>query len=117
MRKRLEMLADVDGKPSWIEDMGSTKVTVTTTEMTAPHRLRRHMKDSVVPMTAEFDVTIEETPTGCKVTATSVNVIRSGTWHVPFFRVILKLTGSGRTHLKSFWMTLAKNLGTTPRIA
>lgn len=115
MRKRLEKLADVDGKPSWIEDLGSTKILITTEEAQAPAKLRRHLADQIVPMTADTDVALAETPTGCRVIASSVTVIRSGTWHVPFFRVMMKLTGGGRTHLKSFWTELAKNLGATLR--
>jgi hypothetical protein len=116
MRKRLELLPGSDGRPSWLEDIGSTKILVTTEEAEPPVKLRRHLADQVVPMTADFEVALEETLTGCRVTASNVTIIRAGTWHVPVFRVIMKLTGGGRSQLKSFWIELAKNLGTTVRM-
>ncbi|MBM3994077.1 MAG: hypothetical protein FJ303_07975 [Planctomycetes bacterium] len=111
MCRRQEKLADVDGRPSWLEDMGSSTVVVTTTVSEPTGRLCRRLADQVVPMTAEVSIVIEETQKGCRVTVHSVTVIRDGTWHVPIFRVMMTITGGGRSHLKSFWQSLAQNAG------
>ena len=116
MRKRTEPLPDVNGLPSWKEDMGSTQMTMTTEVSTPPTLLRRRMVDSVVPMTAEWDVALEATPQGCRATASSVNIIRNGTWHVPFFRVIVGLFGGAKMGLRAYWKGVARNLGATARI-
>lgn len=115
MRKRTQPLDDVNGLPSWLEDMGVTQVVVVTESADPPRSLKRVMKDRKVPMTVEWATTIEEVPEGSRVTASTATVIRRGTWHVPFFRVMMKITGGGKATLRQFWKDLAKNLGAAVR--
>ena len=61
MAKGTEKLPDENGLPVWIEDMGHTKARVRTVVMEAPHRLVRELVDTVVPMTARVEVSIEAT--------------------------------------------------------
>ncbi|MCI0641373.1 MAG: hypothetical protein L0Y72_22050 [Gemmataceae bacterium] len=115
MLKRLEPLPDVNGLPSWVEDIGSTKLVATTEQADKPRLLRRRLADQVVPMTADWEMRLEELPAGCRMTAASVTVVRKGTWHVPFFRFMLKVTGNGKSQLRGFCKRLAGNLGTRAR--
>lgn len=115
LRKKSEPLPDVNGLPSWIEDMGSTQIIVVTLESAAPSRLRRKFTDSVVPMTSDSEITLEAADDGCRATATSVIVIKSGTWHVPFFRVMVGLLGGAKMGLKDYWRRLAANVKATAR--
>lgn len=115
MRKKSEPLPDVNGLSAWKEDIGSSQITVTTEDATPATRLRRTLRDSVVPMTAETEITLESTPAGCRATATSVIIIRAGTWHVPFFRVMVGLFGGAKMGLKDFWKRLAANLQAAAR--
>src|SRR5205085_241578 len=88
MRQKTEKLPDENGLPAWVEDLGSTRITVTTTEATPPRRLRRHFADASLPMTSDVDLRLEPDGAGCRVSASAVTTIRPGTWHVPLFRLI-----------------------------
>ena len=116
MRKKTESLPDVNGLPSWKEDMGSTQITVLTETAAPPTLLRRKFTDSVVPMTADSDITLEAISDGCRAVAVIVIFIRAGTWHVPFFRVMVGLFGGAKMRLKDYWKRLAANLGATARL-
>src|SRR5262245_13771733 len=85
MAKRVEDRPSTNGLPVWLEDMGSSKVTVTTIESKPPMRLVREMVDSVVPMTARSVVDLTRTESGCQATASHDVWVRNGTWHVPIF--------------------------------
>ena len=110
MRRKTEPLPEVHGLPAWVEDMGQTRITVTTVEARAPAKLVREMKDQVVPMTARHEVTLERLENGTSITAMARTEIRSGTWHVPIFRLVITLTRGGGSNLKRFWVGLAKSL-------
>ncbi|MCI0380306.1 MAG: hypothetical protein L0215_22205 [Gemmataceae bacterium] len=115
MLKRLEPLPDVNGLSSWLEDIGSTKLVATTEQADKPRLLRRRLADQVVPMTADWEMRLEELAAGCRLTAASVTTVRKGTWHVPFFRFMLTVTGNGKSQLRGFCKRLAGDLGTKPR--
>jgi hypothetical protein len=114
MRKKTEALPDVGGLPSWEEDMGQTTVTVVTEASRRPNYLKRRMTDRVVPMTTESEISLESELSGCRLTARSVTVIRSGTWHVPIFRVMVGL-GGARSGLRDYVKRLATNLNVSLR--
>jgi hypothetical protein len=111
MMKRIEDLPPQNQLPAWVEDMGSSKVTVTTAVAEPPRHLVRELVDSVVPMTARAEIHLERVEDGCKVTATQETHIRNGTWHVPIFRVILTVTKGTQSSLATYWKKIAKDLG------
>jgi hypothetical protein len=110
MRKKTEPLPNSNGLPAWKENIGSSTISVTTEYAEAPNRLKRNLADSVVPMTAEWEIAIEPTTDGSRVRATNVTVIRNGTWHVPIFRVMMTLINGVKLGLKSYARQLATNM-------
>jgi len=79
---------------TWIEDLGASRVTYQVIEETMPQSMTIHGRDSVVPM--QFDAVINLTPVA---NATRIDVsikgrIDNGTFHVPFFRLIVHLGGA-----------------------
>ncbi len=78
----------------WIEDLGSSQVTVRLGEVDAPNRVVRNLTDSVVPMTARNVVTLKAVDGGTQVDVTHEVTIRLGTWHSPIFRWVMLLTNA-----------------------
>lgn len=117
MMKSVQRLPDENGLPVWVEEMGETKITVKTLESEAPNYVRRQLQDHVVPMTAVTEIRIEPVEGGSRITATSHMTIRSGTWHVPIFRVILTLTNGAEKGLKDFFTGIARELGEAPQFS
>ena len=106
-RRRAEPIDAQGPGPAWREDMGSSVVTVRTVEAELPRRLVRELADSVVPMRARWEYQLDPTPTGTRVTVVEDGVIESGTWHVPIFRLMVRLMkGRGiKAHLDSLEQT------------
>ena len=100
--ERVERLADVDGKPSWIEDLGETQLTVTATEWKPEKRMVCTAVDSKVPLTALLVFDITPTQSGCRLVASNQVTIREGTWHTPFLRVAMRTLNGARRHLAGF---------------
>lgn len=116
MRRSSTPLPDQDGLPSWVEDLGSTRVTVTTVESHAPRRLVRRMDDQVVPMTAHWTIEIEPAGDGSLVRAVNRTAIRSGSWQSPIFRLILRTSGGAEKVLREFFRSVAGDLGVTAQV-
>ncbi len=100
--KKVVELSDVKGLPVWTEDMGPSAVTITTVKSTPCSHLIREMKDSVVPMTARSEIHLESHESGCKVIGSTVIELKSGTWHVPYFRTMLFLFNGAKMGLKNY---------------
>lgn len=115
-RKSTQKQPDEGGLPVWVEDYGPHQVTVRTVSATAPAHLKRHMTDNVVPMSVDWELRIDPANGGSRVTATSQTTVRRGTWHVPIFRVILKMGGAEKS-IRDYWSSIAKTLGETPQFA
>ena len=102
MCKATERLPNENGMPVWIEDMGSTKFRVQTTSMEKPKRLVRELSDQVVPMTATVVIEIEPRDGGCRVHMSNHVVIKSGTWHVPVFRLMMSVAGGVKGGIRGY---------------
>lgn len=90
-RRRTEPLADTGAGSTWREDMGSSVITVRTAAAEPPRHLVREMEDSVVPMRARWDYRLEPAAGGTRLTVSEQGVVEPGTWHVPFFRIMVRL--------------------------
>lgn len=114
MVRGVEPLESSNGLPAWVEDLGSTKLQVKTTESAAPRRVVRELADQVVPMTGRSSFDLGGDEKRCSVTVDAQIVIRSGTWHVPVFRFMMAIQkGAQRTavaHLRG----VARRLGAEP---
>lgn len=102
MTRAVERLPDVDGRPSWAEDLGQTTVTWTAVEWEPPRRMVCEARDSVVPMTARWEFELVPLDGATSLRVASEVVIADGTWHVPLFRVMMNLTNGARRGLTDF---------------
>ena len=94
MTKSVQVQPEENDLPVWIEDMGHGElVTVKTVEAERPRRMVREMASMSMPMTSRWEYTLEPVGEGCKLTIDGETFIRSGTWHVPIFRVMMALGG------------------------
>ena len=120
MARSVEMLPREewrDGLPAWIEDLGSTRIQVQTTEREEPSLLVRELEDQVVPMRARWTFRLEpHGDSGTLVTASNETIIKRGTWHVPLFRTMMFLMNGARRGLVHFLTRLGSSLGTNTRI-
>lgn len=111
MCQGVELLPAEDGRSVWIEDIKQSKLRITDVER-RPHRfLRRELRDTVVPFRGEATFEIVDEGGRCTVTCRNVSTIASGTWHVPFFRVMVGLFGGARAGCKDYLIRLAGGQG------
>ena len=115
MRKNTQKLPDENGLPVWIEDMGETRLRIQVVAATPPNHIKWVFGDQVVPMTAWSETRIEPVDGGSLITTNSETTIRTGTWHVPIFRVILSLTRAHEKGVRDYWASIAKSLGEQPQ--
>ncbi|MCA8959880.1 MAG: SRPBCC family protein [Planctomycetes bacterium] len=99
---------DASSLPEWTEDLGSTKLTVTTREANRPRRCVREMRDAVVPMSAKCVIEIQPDGRGSRVTYSNATTIRSGTWHVPIFRFIMTISHGVQRNCENWLKGLEK---------
>jgi uncharacterized protein YndB with AHSA1/START domain len=111
MRRRTETIAAEGTRQSWREDMGNSVVTVRTVDAEPPRRLVRELEDSVVPMRSRWQYLLEPTPSGTRVTVVEEGTIEAGTWHVPLFRIMVRvMKGRGiQAHLDAVAQSLASS--------
>ena len=109
-------LPSENGLAVWEEDMGESVITVRTLEATEGARLVREYSDSVVPMTAHVELTLEPLGDGTRVVGANRLTIADGTWHVPLFRFILTVTGGANTSLEEYFRGIGSALGAPPEL-
>lgn len=96
---------------AWLIDIGSTQLTVQTVEADPPRKLVRVIADAVVPMTARYAYILTPMGSGTDLTIVEEGYIDNGTWHVPIFRIIVRLMrGAG---IRQYCQQLTTHLGET----
>lgn len=105
------------GEDVWIEDIGSSKISVTIESRQVPNQLVRKMVDGSLPMISICAVDLESIGDGCRITASNAITVNDGTWHVPFFRSILFFFGMTRKGMKAYVTHVAKGLETKPEFS
>lgn len=105
-------LPDVEGRPSWVEDLGSTRVTVVVASAAgdeSPRRIDMRLTDAEAPVSAEFMLEIEgdDGAAACRATASFEIHIATSTWHGPLFRWAMKLGGGARSSARNYARRLA----------
>ncbi len=111
MAKKVERIADEGGLPAWREALDSSVVTVRTVALDRPRLLVRELEDSVVPMSARWTIELAPVAGGTRVTVVQTGTVESGTWHVPFFRFILRVVGGASMGPRAFLGALETDLG------
>ena len=107
----VQLLSDEGELPTWLIDMGSSQLTVQTIEAEKPHKLVRVIADSIVPMTAHYEYLLTPMGTGTDLMIREEGFIDNGTWHVPIFRIIVRITrGAG---VRLYCQQLVNHLGET----
>ncbi len=112
MKKTVQARPAENGLPVWIEDMGRGElITVKTVEAERPKHMVREISSKTVPMTSRWEYTLEPSGEGCKLTIDGETYIRSGTWHVPIFRVMMIVDGGVKKGLDFQMDMVAETLG------
>ncbi len=75
----------------------------------------REMTSKAVPMASRWEYTLEPAGEGCRLTIDGETSIRSGTWHVPLFRVMMVLGGGVKKGLDIQMDMVADTLGVEAR--
>ena len=118
MMKQIEAEGSEDGLPVWVEEMGhGERISVQTKAAEAPKHMVREMSSQAVPMTSTWKYALEPQGSGTKLTMDGETFIRRGTWHVPIFRVMMKLGGGVKKGLDIQQDMLAGTLGVPPERA
>lgn len=94
--------------PGWTEDLGNTVVTVRTIELDAPRRVVRELSDSVVPLKARWEFELSPDGGGTELVLVHRGRVDDGTWHVPFFRLMIKGFGMGNRGAQNYVDAVAK---------
>ena len=116
MKKSVEAQPSKKDLPIWVEDMGHGElITVKTVEAERPRHMVREMTSKAVPMTSRWEYTLEPDGEGCRLTINGETYIRSGTWHVPMFRVMMVLGGGVKKGLDIQMDMVADTLGVEPQ--
>ncbi len=116
MKKSVEAQPSEKDLPIWVEDMGHWElITVKTVEAERPRHMVREMTSKAVPMTSRWEYTLEPDGEGCRLTINGETYIRSGTWHVPMFRVMMVLGGGVKKGLDIQMDMVADTLGVEPQ--
>lgn len=108
--RKVEPLGVTGGLASWREDLGSSRVTVTTVEAVEPNRLVVAAVDDVVPLRMRWEYTLTPVEGGTRVAIASSGTVEDGTWHVPMFRCILHLMGGADSGPAAHLQALDNNL-------
>ena len=112
MRKSVQEQPAENSLPVWIEDMGNGElITVKTIEAERPRHMVREMASKAMPMTSRWEYTLESIDEGSRLTIDGETYIRSGTWFVPIFRVMMVLGGGVKKGLDVQMDMIAATLG------
>jgi len=114
-RRSFTRLPDDQGLPAWVETIDGGKINARVTEAHPPERLVIEMRDSMLPVSATNDVTIEQLDDGTRVRSHWTTRIESGSWQVPMFRVAMTLSNGARASARDYLSRVSTNLGVEPR--
>lgn len=88
--------------PAWVEDIGSSSISIRTLERAENERVVREMRDSVVPMTARWEFELTADGDGTLLAMKHRGRIDDGTWHSPIFRLLVKGLGMGNRGARQY---------------
>jgi len=104
-----------DGPPGWEETLGNEdKISVLTESEVPRRRIVRVLSSEVVPMKSRWIIDLDEMKSSnprearTLVSITQHVTISDGTWHVPLFRIMIRIVG--KMGMTNFLTQLKKNL-------
>ena len=89
---RVVKRADVNGLPSWEEQIRGATIVVTTEALEPPVRLVRTLADQDSPMTTRWTFEITPSESGSKLAITEQGQIPGGSWVSPWLRIMVRLS-------------------------
>ena len=102
MCRGVEELPSENGLAVWEERMGSSTLRIRNVAESEPSHLHRELVDTVVPFRSDCEFWIEPSGGGTRVRCRNDVAIRSGTWHVPLFRISMSLFGGAGAAIDSY---------------
>ena len=106
----VELVSSESGDLEWEEDLGQSMFRLRMVESEPLRRVLYEGADSVVPMTMRRELRLEAADGGSLVHCTQKIVIKNGTFHVPFFRIVMSL-GAGTAGMKDYLKRAASKIG------
>ncbi|MEO0652014.1 MAG: hypothetical protein AAFZ65_15170 [Planctomycetota bacterium] len=111
-KRSLEHLPEEAAGPHWREDMGHGEIIdVRTLALERPRRLVRTMASQASNMTSEWEYRLDPLDGGTRLEVSGATHIRRGTWHMPIFRVMMRVGGGVRAGMRIQARMLAASLG------
>lgn len=104
--KKIERLADLDGKPVWIEYGSQDPLTYQITMLDPPRKMVTTICDKKLPYGGNWAYEISPTADGCTLTLTE-----NGEIYNPLFRVLAKLIFGYHSNLDNYLKALGKKFG------
>lgn len=108
-------LRDETEQRGWTEDLGSTQIAYETLEAERPVRLVRRARDKRINVNFHVTLTLEADGEGTKVRSRTETNVRKGSWHIPVFRVLLKLSDGANRANRDWLQRLGASLGGAPQ--
>lgn len=105
--KRIQRLPDRDGRPVWIEETRSGKMTLATDRMEAPRMLVLRIADPDLPFGGTWTYEITPAPAGSRLTITE-----NGEIYNPLFRFMARFVFGYEGTIASYMTALEKRLAT-----
>lgn len=116
LAKEVKILPPDGERPTWLEELGNSTITVTTVASNEPISLERHMIDSATPMESEWRFEIAPVDAGCVVTVAQHLSLDSGTWHVPYFRFVISVMDGASLGPQEYLRVLAESFGESAEV-
>ena len=98
----------------WTENLGSSLIAYETLEAERPTRLVRRARDKRINVNFHVTLTLEADGDGTKVRSRTETNVRKGSWHIPVFRVLLKLSDGANRANRDWLQRLGASLGGAP---
>jgi hypothetical protein len=99
----------------WVEDLGSSQIAYETLEAQRPTRLVRRARDKQINVTFHVTLTLEADGEGALVRSRTETNVRKGSWHIPVFRVLLKLSDGANRANRDWLKRLGASLDAAPQ--
>lgn len=116
MRKHTMRLPDENDLPSWREDIGSSRIRVTTLESHAPSRLVRRFQDESIDMSVRYEYELEPTAEGTRLSCSAEGMIDDRSWQGAMMRFMIHVIGGFRIGQRQYLRGIAKHFDDSAKV-